>query len=356
MPYWRWVYIRRDPKVFPDYGNREQFLARHKERDFAMKSVKVICPVYNEELSIRYFYERYSKARDAIGKHYKVDLTFINNASTDATLQIIREIRESDPTVQVISHARNFGYQASIICGLTNVNADAYVIIDADCEDPPEMIPTFVEKWEAGYDLVYGQRRWRTENVILQLARRIFYRLTHRIADSDFIIDMAEFALFTRRVRDQVLSNRSTFPFVRFDLAFAGFRRIGIEYKREPRRFGMTNYNFFRMSQFALGGILSASTFPLRAIAYAGLPVMAIDAAAALIKLLGYNFSIAAPVLLNFSFFSFSFVVLSIYVARITKDVTGRPIFIVDVGASELNEPLASVQSVPSRIVTDQLP
>jgi dolichol-phosphate mannosyltransferase len=188
---------------------------------------------------------------------------------------------------------------------------------------------------------------------VVQLARRIFYRLTHRIADTDFIIDMAEFALFTRRVRDQVLSNRSTFPFVRSDLAYAGFRRLGIEYKRELRRFGTTHYNFFRMAQFALGGILSASTFPLRAIAYAGLPVMAIDAAAALIELVGFNFSIAVLILLNFAFFSFSFVVLSIYVARITKDVIGRPLFIVDVEASELNEPLISVQSLHSRIVAD---
>ena len=321
-----------------------------------MKTVKVICPVYNEESSVRYFYERYSKTRDALGKQYQVDLTFINNASTDDTLQIIREIRGSDPTVQVISHARNFGYQASVMCGLANVNGDAYIIIDVDCEDPPEMIPTFVEKWEAGYDLVYGQRRWRTENPTVHLARRIFYRLTNKIADTDFIIDMAEFALFTRRVRDQVLSNRSTFPFVRSDLAYAGFRRVGIEYKREPRRFGTTHYNFFRMARFALGGILSASTFPLRAIAYVGLPMMAIDSVAALIQLVGFNLSFAALIMLNLAFFSFSFAALAIYVARTTKDVIGRPIFIVDVEKSELNEPLISLQSRHLRMESDQAP
>jgi polyisoprenyl-phosphate glycosyltransferase len=315
-----------------------------------MKTITVICPVYNEELSVRYFYERYSKARDVIAERYQVDLTFVNNASTDMTLKIIKEIREGDPTVQVISHARNFGYQASIVCGLTNVIADAYIIIDVDCEDPPEMIPIFVEKWEAGYDLVYGQRRWRSENAVVQLARRIFYRLTNRIADSEFIIDMAEFALFTRRIRDQVLSNRSTFPFVRIDLAYAGFGRFGIEYKREPRRFGKAYYNFFGMAKFALGGILSASTFPLRAIAYTGVPVMAIDVAAALMNLVGLSVSLATLILVNFAFFSYSFTVFSIYMARITKDVVGRPIFIVDVEASETNDPLISVQNLPSRI------
>ena len=110
------------------------------------------------------------------------------------------------------------------------------------------------------------------------------------------------------------------------------------------------------MAQFALGGILSASTFPLRAVAYAGLPMMAIDAAAAVINLVGFKFPITGLVLLNFAFFSFSFVALAVYMARITKDVTGRPVFIVDVETSELNEPLTSVQSLPSRIATDQSP
>ena len=103
----------------------------------------------------------------------------------------------------MITHSRNFGYQASLLCGLTNLEGDAYVIIDADCEDPPELIPEFVKKWEEGYDLVYGDRKWRSENPAVAMARRVFYRITRRIADLEFIIDMAEFSRFSRRMRDE---------------------------------------------------------------------------------------------------------------------------------------------------------
>jgi dolichol-phosphate mannosyltransferase len=316
----------------------------------SMKSIKVICPVYNEELSLHYFYERYCAMRDKLPSRYDLELTFVNNGSSDRTLDIIKQFRAQDRRVQVISHSRNFGYQASVMCGLTNVKGDAYVVIDADCEDPPEMIPAFIEKMEEGYDLVYGKRRWRSESNTIVAARRLFYRLTNKIADTDFIIDMAEFALFTRRVRNQVLSHRSTFPFVRSDLAFAGFRRFGIDYKREPRRFGKTHYNLARMAQFAIGGILSASTFPLRASAYCGIPIMAADLLAAVLQLLGFNVRIAALALLNMAFICFSLAFLAIYIARIAKDVTARPIFIIDAEASEVNEPLVSLADPNSGI------
>ena len=95
---------------------------------------------------------------------HRIELTFVDNASTDRTPEFIKELRARDRTVQLITHSRNFGYQASLLCGLTNLDGDAYVIIDGDCEDPPELIPEFVKKWEEGYDLVYGDRKWRSEN------------------------------------------------------------------------------------------------------------------------------------------------------------------------------------------------
>ena len=317
--------------------------------------VKVICPVYNEEMALNHFYERYRAMRDKLVASYDFELTFINNASTDGTLNIIRTIRAQDPTVQVISQSRNFGYQASVLCGLTNVKGEAYVIIDADCEDPPEMIPAFIEKWEEGYDLVYGKRVWRPESAAIVAARRLFYRLTNKIADSDFIIDMAEFSLFTDRVRAQVLSHRSTYPFVRSDLAYTGFRRFGIEYKREPRRFGKTHYNLMNMTRFAIAGILSASTFPLRAIAYAGLPMSAGNLLAAALFVVGIDVPLAPILLCNLAFFCFSLAFLAIYIARVTKDVTGRAVFIVDSKMSDLNQPLVSEQNLHSRLPTDLL-
>ncbi len=315
----------------------------------AGKSIQVICPVYNEELNVKYFYERYRAVRDRMIDNYRLELSFIDNASTDRTPELITELRAQDRSVQLITHSRNFGYQASLLCGLTNLEGDAYVIIDVDCEDPPELIPEFVEKWEDGYDLVYGDRKQRSEHPAVAMARRVFYRVTRKIADSDFIIDMAEFALFSRRMRDEVLSYASTFPFVRSDLAYAGFRRFGIRYKREPRRFGSTHYNFWRMAKFAVGGILSASTFPLRAVAYVGIPLVLIDLVAALLQIVGIAVPLAAILMVNLAFVCLSLVSLALYVARISKDVIGRPVFIVDEQRSALNQRLPSVRQVRPR-------
>jgi polyisoprenyl-phosphate glycosyltransferase len=322
---------------------------KHPGEGETKKSIQVICPVYNEELNVKYFYERFRAVRDSLSGSYRIDLSFIDNASTDRTPDLIHELRAQDRSVQLIIHSRNFGYQASLLCGLTNLEGDAYIVIDADCEDPPELIAEFARKWEEGYDLVYGDRKWRSENAMVAAARRIFYRLTRKIADSEFIIDMAEFSLFSRRMRDEVLSHASTFPFVRSDLAYAGFRRFGIEYRREPRRFGETHYNFWRMTKFAVSGILSASTFPLRAVVYGGIPLVALDVAAAVLSIFGVAVALPAVLLLNLAFVCLSLVALALYVARISKDVVGRPVFIVDERRSALNAPLTSVRQPHNR-------
>jgi len=319
---------------------------KHPGGDQLSKSIQLICPVYNEEQNINYFYERYCAVRGRITDTYRLELTFIDNASTDRTSALIKNLRARDRSVQLITHSRNFGYQASLLSGLTNLDGDAYVIVDVDCEDPPELIPEFVKKWEEGYDLVYGDRKWRSENPLVATARRVFYRLTRKIADTEFVIDMAEFCLFSRRLRDEVLSHSSTFPFVRSDLAYAGFRRFGIEYRREPRRFGKTHYNFWRMGKFAISGILSSSTFPLRAVVYGGIPMMALDLIAAILQISGVTILLSVIILANLAFICLSLVSLSLYVARISKDVIGRPVFIVDELRSDLNQRLHSVRQL----------
>jgi dolichol-phosphate mannosyltransferase len=302
-----------------------------------LRTVTVICPVYNEEKCVDYFYGRLKDAIADLEGRIAFQLLFVNNASTDATYATIQALRARDPSVQVLSHSRNFGYQASIISGLTNAVGDAFVIIDVDCEDPPEMIRDFVRHWEDGYDIVYGLRAARPEAAALVGMRKLFYRLTHAIADVDFIVDMAEFSLFTARVRRQVLRHHSTYPFVRSDLAFVGFRRLGLPYTREPRRFGETHYNLVRMTKFAVGGILSTSTFPLRILAYIGLPLAAANAAASLFSAIGLAGDLRWLALLNWSFLCGALAFLGIYLARVSKDVTGRPVFIVDRDRTELN-------------------
>lgn len=290
----------------------------------------VICPVYNEGKALEYFFGRFAAMHAELSKLIDCELVFVNNASTDDTYGEIQRLRARWPWVSVITHSRNFGYQASVLCGIKRVEADLYVVIDVDCEDPPELIPGFVAKWREGYDLVYGQRISRPEHFLVVAARRLFYLGTRMIADSDFILYMAEFSLFSRRIREHVISHQSTFPFVRSDLAYAGFRRWPVPYARERRRFGRTHYNFRGMFRFAVAGLLSASTFPLRAIAYLGLPLALLDFFYSVASLFGFGPKIGAVVALNLAFFAGSLGFLAIYLARVSKDVVGRPMFIVD--------------------------
>lgn len=303
-----------------------------------MRAVTIICPIYNEEKSIPHFYGRLTQAIGPLRDRYAFDVIFVNNASEDGSLQAIYALRENDPSVQVVTHSRDFGYQSSVMCGLHHARGEATVIIDVDCEDPPEMIPQFIAHWEQGYDIVYGQRIKRPENVAMVLARKLFYRITHLIADWGFIIDMAEFSLFTARVRHEILKARSTFPFVRSDLAFVGFRRFGIPYAREPRAFGKTHYNLFRMTEFAIGGMLSASTFPLRLIVYLGVPLTFVNGAALLVDVLWCPGAYLLRMLTaDAMYLIFGVSSLAIYLSRTYKDVIGRPVFIVDSERTALN-------------------
>jgi dolichol-phosphate mannosyltransferase len=205
------------------------------------------------------------------------------------------------------------------------------------------MIPLFLAEWEKGYDIVYGERVSRPERALLRAARRAFYRVTRRIADNEFILDMAEFSLISRRVRDVCLFQNSTFPFIRNEIGYAGFRRIGLPYTRQARIHGQTHYNLVRMSQFAIAGILSASTFPLRFVIYAGVPLAFVDLIASAASLfssapmdLQWLFMLNCALLMLAAGFS------AIYIARIYKDAVNRPLFIVDEGQSFVNHPIVN--------------
>ncbi len=302
------------------------------------KLITVICPVFNEEESIPIFYERFNRAVAPLRSDYRFELLFTNNRSKDGTLQIIRELRAQDPAVQVLTFSRNFGYQASVSAGMRHAAGDAIVVIDVDCEDPPEMIPRFVEEWRNGFDLVYGDRKKRTEFYGVHLLRLLFYRLNRLLADNDIILDMAEFALFTRRIRDAMLDNRSTFPFLRAEAGFAGFERKGIPYQRQPRVRGTTHYNFLGMTKFAVAGMLSSSTFPLRVTAYLCAPVVMANLILCVLDFSdtwakAFHLLVTTDLLYVVGAIAF----LAIYLARDYKNGAARPLFIVDWELSELN-------------------
>src|SRR3954462_3774281 len=205
------------------------------------KLLTILSPVYNEEEAIPLFWGRLRPVLVKLSRDYKVDLVFLNNASTDGTLQEIERVREEWPQAYVITMSRNVGYHASLECGLRNTKGDVFVPIDVDCEDPPEMILEFVDRHRQGHDIVYGERVDREEPKTLKGARKLFYRLLHAVSDDEIILDMAEFSLFTREVRDAVLNENSSYPFLRAAIGRVGFRRAAIPFKRQKRIAGRTH-------------------------------------------------------------------------------------------------------------------
>lgn len=295
-----------------------------------LPKLTIICPVYNEEKVIYLFFDRVKQVISELSARYQIDLVFLNNASTDGTYDLLNELRQSHGFVYVITLSRNVGYQRSLECGLNNVLGDIFAFIDVDCEDPPEMILEFIKYYEQGYDIVYGERLDREENRAIKSLRKLFYHIVQSVADEDIILYMAEFSLFTSEVRDAIVQDKNSFPFIRSSIARVGFRRIGIPYKRHRRIAGETNYNLLGMAIFAIAGILSASTLALR------LPIYLLPLWLMLTVLLGIEqietgnpWFLFANLILAATYLGGAIAFTALYVARTYKNSLGRPNYLI---------------------------
>jgi polyisoprenyl-phosphate glycosyltransferase len=301
----------------------------------ARRTLHVIVPARNERLNVPYFYDRARRTLDTL-TDLDWTIVFINNASEDGTLEAMRDIRRSDPRVKILTLSRDFGYHAALVAGLTTVESDYYAIVDVDCEDPPELLARFYDVIRGGAQVAYGIRSNRQEPAIITYFRKLFYIANRRVADSEIVMWMGEFSMFTRQVRDAILAPRTTFVSIRAELGYVGFPRVGIEYVREARKYGQTHYNLWRMTVFAILSILSGTTFPLRLVMYLGafvavafpLVVVAADLDA------GGAAVLAAVVMLYFVVLTLP--LISLYLARVYKNVVRRPIFIIDESRSHL--------------------
>ncbi len=272
-----------------------------------------------------------------MAERVRFEILFVNNRSTDRTEKAVLALRERDPRVQLLTMSRNYGYQASISAGMRHASGDASINIDVDCEDPPELIPQFIERWLAGADIAYGIRAKREEFVLMHLARKLFYRLTNQLSEHEIVLDMAEFFLIDRKVKEHVLSTRSTFPFVRGQVGYVGFRREGIAYKREKRIIGETHYNLLSAIRFGVAGILTSSTWPLRMLAYVGVGLFALDLVAAVTLVAWASLPIemtlrwfGAGVALHLGWLVLATGTIGIYLARVYKDNIGLPLYVAD--------------------------
>jgi glycosyltransferase involved in cell wall biosynthesis len=292
-------------------------------------TLAIIVPVHNELGNIAPFYERTRAVLESLAE-MSWQVVFVNDGSTDGSLERICELRTRDDRVKVISLSRNFGYHAVLLAGLSLVAADRYAMIDVDCEDPPELLRDFHAALEGGVDVAYGIRSNRVEAAPVTFFRRLFYYLNRGIADSDIVLWMAEFAMISRQVRDAILVPHTTYVLLRAELGYVGFVRVGIPYVRGVRTFGKTHYNFLNMTRFAVSGFLASSTFPLRLILYVAVVAGLVFPPVVLLTGLGPG-SIAA--LASVAMFYFALLALStiaLYLARTYKNGVARPVFIVD--------------------------
>jgi len=290
----------------------------------------IIVPVHNESMTIGLFFERTKKVIDSLNHEYDVNLLFMDNCSTDDSREVVLNLRDQFSFIYLIALSRNVGYQKSIECGLRSAKGDLFVVIDVDCEDPPELISEFLLQYKNGFDLVYGIRVDRSELWIMKKFRKIFYQIIQRVSDDDSILYMAEFALMTAEVRDAVVDSQDSFPFFRSSMARVGFRRLGIPYKREKRISGETHYNFYGMFVFAVASILSSTTLPLRIPIYI-LPFWTLGMLLGLRVFLenGDPFTLYLLMLCACLFIGGTLSAIALYLSRIYKNSLRRPNYFI---------------------------
>lgn len=229
----------------------------------------VIVPMFNEEQVISVTYERLKKVMDECGDTY--ELVFVNDGSRDRSAQMIREISDRDECVKLIDFSRNFGHQVAITAGMDYAEGQAVVVIDADLQDPPEVILQMIEKWKEGYDVVYAKRlKRRGETMFKKVTAKLFYRLLSSMTSVDIPTDTGDFRLIDRKVCDVLRGLKEKNRYVRGLVSWVGFKQTMVEYEREERFAGETKYPLKKMIRFALDGITSFSHKPLKIATYVG--------------------------------------------------------------------------------------
>jgi len=234
--------------------------------------LSVVVPMHNEEENLDVFFQRVETTLGAITSDYEI--ICIDDGSTDGTLAGLITRRIANERIKVISLSRNFGKDIALSAGLDFANGDAVIPIDADLQDPPELIAEMVEKWREGYEVVYGTRKSRDKDTFFKrLTARAFYRVHNRMADVKIPEDTGDFRLLDRKVIEAIKELPENNRFMKGLFSWVGYRQIGVEYARDERAAGETKWKFWKLWNFALDGITSSSTWPLRIWTYFGVSV-----------------------------------------------------------------------------------
>ena len=299
--------------------------------------LSIIIPIYNEEANIGPLYERLTRVVKEITGSY--ELVFVNDGSRDCSMQLIRSLSEKDTAVRFINFSRNFGHQIAVTAGLDACRGQHIVIIDADLQDPPELIREMREKMKEGFEVVYARRRKRVgESFMKRYTAMVFYRILAKLTSVDIPLDTGDFRIMDRKIVDVLKNMPEQQKFLRGQISWAGFRQTYIEYDRDQRHAGETGYTYRKMIRFALDGITGFSNVPLKFATITGFMVSGITFLISLYALYarfvskdyvpGWT-SLILAVLFIGGVQLISIGIIGEYVSRLSANVRHRPLYII---------------------------
>ncbi len=303
-----------------------------------MIDISVVIPVYNEALNINLLYERLTKVLKSIGGSY--ELIFVNDGSRDNSIDLLKVLASQHQEVKYIDLSRNFGHQIAVSAGLDKTQGERVVIIDADLQDPPELIADLYVKMNEGYEVVYAKRKRRKgESFLKLLTAKLFYRILSKITSIHIPVDTGDFRLMDRKVVEALRQMPESHKFLRGQIAWVGYRQTFIEYEREERHAGKTGYTYRKMFRFALDGVTAFSNFPIKLVTVMGFLVSTIA-----FLMIIYTFYVKyftnqevergwASLMVGILFLGgvqlISIGILGEYISRINTDVRKRPLYFI---------------------------
>ncbi|TVX95487.1 glycosyltransferase family 2 protein [Cohnella terricola] len=321
--------------------------------------LSVVVPMYNEEEVIEVTYRRLKAVLDKLGETYEI--VFVNDGSRDKTSDIVRSFCEADRNVKLVEFARNFGHQIAVTAGMDHSSGRTVVLIDADLQDPPELIADMVAKWREGYDVVYGKRIERKgESWFKKTTAAMFYRLLRSMTSVNIPVDTGDFRLMDRKVCDALTSMRERSRFIRGMVSWVGFKQTSVDYVRDERFAGETKYPLRKMIRLSLDAMTSFSTKPLKIAGILGFILSAVGFVYLFVVLYqrlftdtttqGWTSMIAISLL--FHGITLSLLgVLGEYIGRIYEEAKGRPLYLVSEAVNFSEEKEASREPVVQGIL-----
>ena len=314
-----------------------------------MKKISVIIPAYNEEESLPLLYERMEKLMDSM-ENYEFEILFVNDGSKDKTIEIIKQMRQEDNRICYVDFSRNFGKEIAMIAGLDYATGDCVIFMDADLQDPPELIPELVKYWEEGYDDVYAKRRSRKgESFLKKFTSKMYYKVLQHLTKVEIQRDTGDFRLLDKRCVNALKKLRESQRNTKSMFSWIGYKKKEVLYDRDPRVAGKTKWNYIKLVDLAIDGITSFTTSPLRLSTFIAIPTFAvlfIYFIYVIAKCLVIHEVIQAfqAIILLILFFSgiqiLLFGIVGEYLGRIFNETKNRPLYLVNEynGEKEMNE------------------